>query len=239
MKQTLLKKLTLFIILLLVSIPNAYTQTITIGEQVWTSENLNVSKFRNGDPIPYAKSDEEWKKAAENRQPAWCYFDNESGSGKKYGKLYNWYAVNDTRGIAPAGYHIPTDTEWTTLIMYLGGENIAGTKLKSKILWAKKGSKGKAKNKKNLNKSGFSGLPGGKRYLDGEFFGQPSWFESCGDCALGSYLKIGDPEIGCWWSSSIKKNNEAWSFTMYYEKSTVEKYGYEMGSGFSVRCIKD
>lgn len=90
--------------------------TVTIGSQVWMTKNLNVDKFRNGDPIPQAKSEEEWKVAIENKQPAWCYYDNNPANGVKWGKLYNWFAVNDSRSLAPKDYHIPTDSEWTTLI---------------------------------------------------------------------------------------------------------------------------
>jgi len=95
-------------------------KTVEIGEQVWMAENLNVSTFRNGDPIPQARTQEEWKKAGENKQAAWCYYDNNPANGKKYGKLYNYYATSDPRGLAPNGWHIPTDSEWKTLIKYLG-----------------------------------------------------------------------------------------------------------------------
>jgi len=120
--------LTLLITVLFIQIH--YAQTITIGKQVWMSVNLNVDKFRNGDPIPEAKTDEAWESAWKNNQPAWCYYDNDPANGTKYGKLYNWYAVNDPRGLAPAGYHIPTDEEWTVLTDYLGGGGIAGEKMK-------------------------------------------------------------------------------------------------------------
>ena len=94
---------------------------VAIGKQVWMNANLNVDKFRNGDPIPEVKTEEEWLLAGKNNQPAWCYYDNDPANGEKYGKLYNWYAVNDPRGLAPVGYHIPTDAEWTEV------ENIYGT----------------------------------------------------------------------------------------------------------------
>ena len=77
---------------------------VKIGDQIWMVENLNVDKFRNGDIIPEAKTNEEWKKANENKQPAWCYYGNDLTYGEKYGKLYNWYAVTDQRGLAPEGY---------------------------------------------------------------------------------------------------------------------------------------
>ncbi|MFM7757435.1 MAG: fibrobacter succinogenes major paralogous domain-containing protein [Crocinitomicaceae bacterium] len=133
-------------------------KTVTIGTQVWMNKNLNVSTFRNGDPIPQAKTNEEWEKAGDNKQPAWCYYENDPANGAKYGKLYNWYAVSDSRGLAPVGYHIPSDAEWTILTDYLGGA--AGAKMKSKQGWAEDGN--------GTNSSGFSGLPGGYRY--GSFF---------------------------------------------------------------------
>jgi uncharacterized protein (TIGR02145 family) len=104
---------------------------VKIGTQVWMAENLNVNKFRNGDIIPEAKTNEEWQKAIENQQPAWCFYDNSIANGVKFGKLYNWFAVNDPRGLAPFGWHIPTSDEWSVLINYLGGYKVAGTKLKS------------------------------------------------------------------------------------------------------------
>ncbi|MBM3401498.1 MAG: hypothetical protein FJY21_04145 [Bacteroidetes bacterium] len=133
-----------------------YSQTVTIGNQVWMTKNLDLDKFRNGDPIQEAKTNEEWKKAGENKQPAWCYYNNDPANGTKYGKLYNWYAVTDPRGLAPKGWHIPTDMEWTILIDYLGGPDVAGGKMKStgSEYW-------KSPNREASNESGFSGLPGG------------------------------------------------------------------------------
>jgi uncharacterized protein (TIGR02145 family) len=132
-------------------------QTVTIGSQVWMTKNLDVATFRNGDSIPHAKTDEEWEKAGENKQPAWCYYNNDPANGAKYGKLYNWYAVTDSRGLAPVGYHIPTSAEWTKLTDFLGGEGVAGTKMKSKSGW--NDYRGKSGN--GTNSSGFNGLPGG------------------------------------------------------------------------------
>ena len=110
-------------------------KSVTIGTQVWMKENLNVSRFRNGDPIPEAKTAEEWQAAGDAKQPAWCYYDNDPKNGAKYGKLYNWYAVNDSRGLAPEGWHVPTDEEWTVLIGYLGGEKDITKKIKSTSGW--------------------------------------------------------------------------------------------------------
>lgn len=130
-----MKKVSLIFILLIVFGGISYAQTVTIGAQVWMTKNLDVSTFRNGDPIPQAKTNEEWEKAGENKQAAWCYYENDASNGTKYGKLYNWYAVVDVRGLAPQGYHIPSDQEWTILTDYLGGEAAAGTKMKSVSGW--------------------------------------------------------------------------------------------------------
>jgi uncharacterized protein (TIGR02145 family) len=77
---------------------------VTLNNRVWTVENLSVSNFRNGDIIPQAKTTEEWKVAGKNQEPAWCYYENNEGNGEKFGKLYNWYAVNDRRGLVPKGF---------------------------------------------------------------------------------------------------------------------------------------
>jgi len=122
---------------------NQVTQTgpnksVKIGTQVWMTKNLDVSVFRNGDTIPEAKTNIEWIKAGDNQQPAWCYYDNDPANGAKYGKLYNWYAVNDSRGLAPTGWHVPSDAEWTQLKDFLGGIEVAGTKMKSKPIYVTK-----------------------------------------------------------------------------------------------------
>jgi uncharacterized protein (TIGR02145 family) len=118
-------------------------KTVVIGTQTWMAENLNVSKFRNGDPIPEAKTKEEWLKAGEKKQPAWCYLDNDSLNGNYCGKLFNWFACNDPRGLAPEGWHIPHFNEWRKLEDFLGTPfednwttyyGDVGIKLKSKTI---------------------------------------------------------------------------------------------------------
>lgn len=123
---------------------NSY-KTVKIGNIVWVSENLNVAHYRNGDPIPEAKTSAQWEECYKNEKGAWCYYNNESLNGKKYGKLYNWYAVNDSRGLAPDSTHVPSITEWQTLITTLGGESGAFSKMKSS--------------------TGFYALAGGHRYF--------------------------------------------------------------------------
>jgi uncharacterized protein (TIGR02145 family) len=125
----ILKFLVLTVILYSTS---GYAQTVTIGSQVWASKNLNVSTYRNGEIIPHVQDQNAWAKLTTG---AWCYYDNDPSNEAKYGKLYNWYAVNDPRGLAPVGFHIPTHEEWLTLTDYLGGEALAGGKMKSENGW--------------------------------------------------------------------------------------------------------
>jgi uncharacterized protein (TIGR02145 family) len=127
--------LVVLFIQLSLSISHVHGQDITIGTQTWTSKNLDVSTFRNGEAIPEAKSKEEWSKAGENKTAAFCYYDYDSKNGKVFGKLYNWFAIIDSRGLAPKGYHIPSDAEWTILTDKLGGEGIADKKMKSTTGW--------------------------------------------------------------------------------------------------------
>jgi len=134
-------------------------QSVKIGNQEWMTKNMNVSTFRNGDAIQNAQTAEEWKKAGDNEQPAWCYFENDPENEEKYGKLYNFYAVKDPRGLAPAGWHVPSDEEWATLTAFLG---VAGTKMKSKS--------GLGENNDNNNGISFPGLPGGSRSDNGNFY---------------------------------------------------------------------
>ena len=142
---------------------------VKIGNQVWMDKNLNVDHFRNGDPIPQAKTKEEWSYAIENKEPAWCYYDNNSSNGSKFGKLYNWYAVIDKRGLAPEGWHVSTDEDWRILNKYLGGyEGKAAHKLKSKSDW-KDDDYSTGIGASTRNSTGFSGLPGGACSLDFDF----------------------------------------------------------------------
>ena len=189
---------------------------VKIGNQTWKVKNLDVDKFSNGDPIPEAKTDEEWKKAVENKQPAWCYYKNDPANGEKYGKLYNWYAVDDPRGIAPLGWHVPTGEEWQDLHFFLKGssgddkDGITGGKLKSTSDW-----------KQNLyvnNSTNFSALPGGARASDGYFSSQ------------GYH--------GYWWCSTEKDAEIALSQHIAYYPNDLEKKELNKAYGISVRCLK-
>jgi len=221
---------------------------VAIGTQVWTTKNLDVATFRNGDAIPQAKTNEEWEAAGENKQPAWCYYENNTANGTKYGKLYNWYAVNDYRSLAPAGWHVPTDYEWTVLSTFLGGEAVAGKKMKSSSGWdsyteditcanceswnaeyrRKKECNvckdtrlvsGKTNSGNGTNSSGFSGLPGGYRSNSGNF------------------SSVGDS--GYWWSASEHDETSAWSRELNNSSSDLYRYANYKLNGVSVRCVKD
>jgi uncharacterized protein (TIGR02145 family) len=189
---------------------NVY-KTIDIGDQVWMAENLDVSTFRNGDLIPEAKSAEEWKKFGETGKPAWCYYGNDKANGKIYAKLYNWYAVNDPRGIAPAGWHLPGEAEWRTLIDNLGGENQAGENMKSTTGWENDGN--------GTNKLGFQGFPGGHCLFDGRF-------EEIGKSCY-------------WWSTTTTDFNSAFACSIGSLNNMVIIVPEELPRGLSVRCLKD
>jgi uncharacterized protein (TIGR02145 family) len=210
-----MKKVLLFlwVVLGIISVQIAQAQTssdVKIGTQVWMSKNLDISTYRNGDPIRYASSASEWEDASNKQEGAWCYYNYDPKNGKKYGKLYNWYAVNDARGLAPKGYHVSSDSEWAILVDFLSRENIAGIKMKSKKGWYSNGD----------NSSGFNGLPGGY----------------CG--VYGGFDSVG--EDGHWWSSSSSEEGiySAWKRVLY-NSSKVERGLTHKGDGFSVRCLRD
>lgn len=217
-----IKKVNLILFLFISLGSITYAQTITIGTQVWMTMNLDVSTFRNGDTIPEAKTNAEWYRAGENNQPAWCYYENDPANGAKYGKLYNFSAVIDPRVLAPIGYHIPSDLEWTILKDYLGESN-AATKMKSKSGWQENGSSTDSElwwlsGKGNgSNISGFSGLPGGYRHLNGWFF-----YEG---------------RNGYWWSNTMNETYNMWYRKLSSDDGYFER-GYQYKSmGFSVRCL--
>ena len=182
--------------------------TVIIGTQTWALKNLDIATYRNGDPIPEVQDKTAW---ANLTTGAWCYYENNTANGTSYGKLYNWYAVNDARGLAPNGFHIPTDAEWTILTNYLGGELQAGSKMKSTTGWNNNGN--------GTNTSGFAGIPGGCRREFGDFF------------VIGLN--------GSWWSSTQSITNSAWYRTLVNNDANAYRSSIFCQNGLSVRCIKD
>ena len=184
-----------------------FLPTIVIGTQQWMSKNLDVAFYRNGDPIPQVTDPYIFDILTTG---AWCYYNNDSTNGNTYGKLYNWYAVTDPRGLAPTGWHIPSDAEWTILENSLGGASVAGGKMKEAgiLHWANYNG--------GNNNSGWTGLPGGYRIFD--------------------FYNIGS--TGHWWSST-EYNTFAWYRYMYNTGVLINKdYGYK-SMGLSVRCLRD
>ena len=182
-------------------------KSVIIGTQEWQQVNLSVDKFRNGDLINHAKSSQEWINAFKNSEPAWCHYENDSENELKYGKLYNWFAVNDPRGLAPEGWHIPSDEEFTCLSDFL--KTTIGKKLKSTEGWKENGN--------GNNKSGFTGLPGGIRGNYGIFN------------ALGGN--------GYWWTTTKLGDDHAWSRNLGFLRGTFGKDYSSLDTGMSVRCL--
>jgi uncharacterized protein (TIGR02145 family) len=208
-------------------------KTVKIGKQEWMAENLNVSTFRNGDTILEVKTYDELRYVSTRGQPAWCFYDNDAKNGDKYGKLYNWYAVNDPRGIAPKGYHIPSNDEWKDLLFSQkddvmpyrdsrGNVRVAmipgDRKLKSTRGWAAEGRE-TGNNCNGTNKSGFSALPAGYRCVltFGEFGG------------LGTN--------GYWWGTRGEDKSEPGVLV-----ATCERFYTSVGENwyyYPIRCLKD
>lgn len=196
--------------------------TVRVGSQEWFGKNLNVSHFANGDPIPEVKNLKEWKSAAENKQPAWCYFSDRVANERIYGKLYNWYAVNDPRGLAPRGWHVPIDEEWTNLFHLLGSRNDTVNHHWDYFT---------TEAIRTLLKPAGNGM-------------NPSGTPAFGD-DYGFRLHEGTFMVdinGHWWSSSDSTSEEALACIINYDYGG---YGYVFGIkqnkafGLSVRCLKD
>jgi uncharacterized protein (TIGR02145 family) len=170
---------------------NVY-KTIVIGTQEWMAENLNTSIYRNGDAIPTNLDNVAWQTTTSG---AWAYYNNDASYACPYGKLYNWYTCADGRQLCPVGWHVPTDAEWTVLTDYLGGESIAGGRMKTTGTIEAATGLWYSPNAEANNSSGFSGAPGGVRGDD------------------GFYSDIGD--FVYWWSSSEVGSNYAWFRYLY------------------------
>lgn len=188
-------------------------QTVTIGTQIWMKENLKVTHYRNGDPIPNVTDSTAWNLLTAG---AYCDYNNLQANSSTYGKLYNWYSVNDSKNIAPIGWHIPTDIEWNTLITFLGGDSVAGGKLKEISLahWL-------SPNTGATNESGFTALPAG-----------------CCDY-YGKFTSLGT--LCFWWCSNEFEElpDHSWCVLVSYDKKRGNIGITNKNYGFSVRCLKD
>jgi uncharacterized protein (TIGR02145 family) len=199
---------------------NVY-KIVTIGTQTWMASNLRVTHYRNGESITNLIGAADWVGATFG---AWCDYDNNDANGTKYGHLYNWYAVSDSRNIAPTGWHVATDAEWTTLTTYvathLGTSLNVAKALAATTDWTTSSTAGAVGKNQYLNNStGFSALPGGFRDRNGAFD------------YLGGY--------GSWWSSTEYNTFSAWYRNMYYITSYVDRNYILKQDGYSVRCVRD
>ena len=188
---------------------NAYP-TIIFGNQVWMAENLRVTTYNDGSYIPNVVNSSTWQGLTIGGR---CWYNNNPDDYSKFGALYNWYAVNDARGLCPEGWRVPTDAEWTAFIDMLGGSSVAAGKLKAvSSLW-------NYPNVDATNSTGFSALPGGFRNSGGTYYGLD-----------GS---------GRWWSSTEDSTTDAWCRSLHSGNGNVYRYSSNKGAGFSVRCVRD
>ena len=194
-----------------VSFTTTNTGSTTICSQIWMDRNLSVSTYRNGDPIPLVTNSSTW---ASLTTGAYCYYNNDPATEIVYGKLYNWYAINDPRGLAPTGWHVPSSAEWGVLETCLGGSSVAGGKLKETGT-----SHWSIPNTGATNSSGFTALPGGHRTDFGTF----------GD--MGT--------TGRWWGSSQFSPTQGLGGAVWHNNTVFNAIGYSKGGGFNVRCVKD
>jgi uncharacterized protein (TIGR02145 family) len=198
---------------------NVYN-TVQIGTQCWTQSNLKVSKYRNGDNIPTWLTDSAWQTTTSG---AYAIYNSTSSpdtisNHTILGKLYNHYAVTDSRGLCPTDWHVPSDAEWTTLENHLGGSSVAGRTLKSTTTLPTPGGWFPPNN--SINSSGFTALPGGHRGDNGDF----------------NYMS----SRGFWWSSSVASGSSAWNcYLHHFYISLYTRSHYDRAFGFSVRCLKD
>jgi uncharacterized protein (TIGR02145 family) len=191
---------------------NVY-KTITINSKTWSVENLKTTKYRNGEPIPIVTNGATWAALSTG---AYCWYNNDEAANKaNYGALYNWFAISDSRNLAPTGWHVATNAEWTSLITFLGGENIAGGKMKETGT-----THYTSPNTGATNESGFAALPSGYR--------------SSGD---GAFLMLG--KSGFWWSSTAYDVNFAWTYAVGFDDAGCYRSNYDKPGGSSVRLVKD
>jgi uncharacterized protein (TIGR02145 family) len=195
-------------------------KTVKIGEQVWMAENLNVSTFRNGDSIPHAATDQEWDNAGKEGRPAWCYYENNTNNGLKFGKLYNWYAVMDKRGLAPKGWHIAKNTEWEILIQYFGGVEESGRL-----------------------KFNYESYPTSSQISYNTFWGNISGERSVfGFNNYLNFIPLGEDSHSSWWvGRKSKKDLGIHNYYQYlYNLKILDRVlDCRETEGHSVRCIKD
>ena len=194
---------------------NVY-ETVLIGDQLWMQENLKVTHYQNGDEIPTGLDNDAWGSTEEG---AYSIYNDDPANAEIYGNLYNWYTVDDDRGICPEGWHIPSDDEWTVLTDYLGGTSVAGGKMKEAGLehWNYYSDQISSE---ATNESGFTGLPAGYR-----------------SSSSGGYYDMGF--FGYFWSSTEYTSVGVWFRWLGFHTSGVGQIVDNKQFGFSIRCLRD
>jgi len=187
-------------------------KTVQIGNQLWMAENLRVTHYQDGSEVILVTDNKIW---ASLQTGSYCWYNNDSINKNLYGAIYNFYAICNSQNLCPIGWHVPTDTEWTILVDFLGGKSIAGGKLKELGL-----SHWKDPNICANNSTGFTALPGGYRIGNS-----------------GSFYDFGS--VGFWWSSTEYNSEYAYLRYINNNNSSLKKNFYVKKFGFSVRCIKD
>lgn len=187
---------------------NVY-KTVTLGTQVWMAENIKTGRYRNGDPIPNVTNDSSWSVLTTG---AFSWYNHDSLTNHcRFGRLYNWYTCVDSRNLCPTGWHIPSEADWRTLIQFLGGDSLAGTKMKASAGWSSNGN--------GTNTSGFSAVPSGFR------------------AQSGAFLSIG--EGSNFWSTAALNTISAWYQVLSYNTGNTVWLSHAKGNALSVRCVKD
>ena len=193
-------------------------KTVKIGTQVWMEENLKTTRYDDSTPIPLIQDSTVW---GDYQTGAYCYYRNSLDNQYNFGNLYNWYAVNDARKLAPKGWHIPSSEEWDILINFIGGDSATSPKLRQtgSIFW-------EAPNNGATNESGFSALPAGFRFCKGNFF---DW----------EYTNIG--WVASFWTSTNFERRKYYAnfIRIYSGNGNIGKLEADKNFGMSVRCIKD
>jgi uncharacterized protein (TIGR02145 family) len=180
-------------------------KTVILGGQEWMTDNLKVTKYRNGQPIPHIQDSTVWNSW---NNGAYVYYKHDT----KHGVLYNWMVVSDARGVCPTGWHVPSNADWDTLVSFLGGEELAGGKMKSKLHW-------ELPNTGGTNSSNFHALPKG-------YYGINGSFNSIGKNAY-------------WWTSDANGDISAWGRAIGYNESGIYSGYGDKHDGLSIRCVKD
>ncbi len=194
---------------------NAYP-IVKIGNQYWLKKNLRVTRYRNGDAIARVAADAQWKILTSG---GLCSYDNDATNDTVYGSLYNWYALSDSRGLCPEGWHVPSDAEWKSLGNFLGGNMVAGGKMKSTGTLEQSSGLWFLPNTSATNSSGFTGLPGGYRIN------------------YGTYYSMGN--VGYFWSASDTATVNGWNYVLDANNGELKMIFNLKTNGFSVRCCKD